>query len=69
MLGFNGQFGNTVLGGMANILRVRANIDTYEDPGPYSFPKGSVASPITKEELVRIETDLVKKRIEDGNKS
>ncbi|MGA8165053.1 MAG: copper oxidase [Waddliaceae bacterium] len=53
MLGFDGQFGNTVLGGMANILRVREHIDTYEDPGPYQFPEGSVAGPPTKEELER----------------
>ncbi len=53
MLGFDGQFGDTVLGGMANILRVRENIETYEDPGPYKFPKGSVAAPPTEEELKR----------------
>ena len=53
MLGFDGQFGKTVLGGMANILRVRENIETYEDPGPYPFPEGSVAAPATKEQLER----------------
>jgi len=53
MLGFDGQFGNTVLGGMANILRVRENIETYKDPGPYKFPEGSVAAPPTEEELER----------------
>lgn len=52
MLGFDGQFGNTVLGGMANILRVRENIDSYEeDPGPYHFPEGTVAAPATEEQL------------------
>lgn len=53
MLGFDGQFGKTVLGGMANILRVRENIETYEDPGPYQFPEGTVASPATEEQLER----------------
>jgi len=51
MLGFDGQFGPTVLGGMANILRVRKDITTYENPGPYHFPKGSVAAPASREEL------------------
>ncbi|NGX60495.1 MAG: Copper resistance protein A [Chlamydiae bacterium] len=51
MLGFDGQFGQTVLGGMANIVRVREGIKTYEDPGPYKFPENSVASPATREEL------------------
>ena len=53
MLGFDGQFGKTILGGMANVLRVRENIETYEDPGPYKFPEGSVATPATEEELER----------------
>lgn len=53
MLGFNGQFGNTVLGGMANILRVREHLDDYADPGPYPFPSGTVASKATLEELSR----------------
>ena len=51
MLGFDGQFGKTVLGGMANVLKVRENIETYEDPGPYQFPEGSVAAPAMEEEL------------------
>jgi hypothetical protein len=51
MFGYDGQFGQTVLGGMANILRVRENITSYEDPGPYQFPQGSVAAPATDEEL------------------
>ncbi|MCH9625815.1 MAG: Cell division protein FtsP [Chlamydiales bacterium] len=53
MLGFDGQFGNTDLGGMANILRVREKLENYEDPGPYDFPRGSVAAPPTEEELKR----------------
>ncbi len=58
MLGFDGQFGKTVLGGMANILRVRENIETYEDPGPYHFPEGSVAAPATEEQLERNEIKI-----------
>jgi len=59
MLGFDGQFGHTILGGMANVLRVREKTDNYQDPGPYVFPKGSIAGPATKAELLRdkIEVD------------
>lgn len=53
MLGYEGQFGQTVLGGMANILRIREKTDHYKDPGPYPFPKGSVAAPPTQSELER----------------
>jgi len=51
MLGYDKQFGQTVFGGMANILKVREKITSYEDPGPYVFPKGTVAWPATQEEL------------------
>jgi len=51
MRGFKGQFGQTVMGGMANVLKVRENIENYEDPGPYEFPGGTVAWPATQAEL------------------
>lgn len=54
MLGYYGQFGGTVFGGMGNILRVRENLESYdEDPGPYHFPEGTVAAPPTEEDLRR----------------
>jgi len=53
MFGFTGQFGKTVLGGMANIFRVREGISDYSDPGPYHFPEGTVARPAKKQELKR----------------
>lgn len=53
MRGFKGQFGKTVFGGMANILKVREGIDSYEDPGLYEFPEGTVAWPARPEELER----------------
>ena len=52
-LGGKFQFGATVLGGMANMLRVREGNETYEDPGPYKFPKGSVSLEATAKELER----------------
>lgn len=51
MLGFEGQFGLTVLGGMVTVLKVREDAPTYDDPGPYQFPEGSVARVATQEEL------------------
>lgn len=53
MLGYDGQFGQTVLGGMANLLRVRKKTDNYQDPGPYAFPRGSIAAPANQGDLLR----------------
>ena len=53
MLGFTAQFGQTVMGGMANVLKVRENITDYEDPGPYNFPKGTISWRASKEEIER----------------
>ncbi|MCB1114156.1 MAG: copper oxidase [Chlamydiia bacterium] len=53
MFGYTGQFGSTVLGGMANVLRVREDLKDYNDTSPYDFPKGTVARPATEEELSR----------------
>ncbi|MFW6414162.1 MAG: multicopper oxidase family protein, partial [Verrucomicrobiota bacterium] len=63
MLGGNFQFGQTVMGGMANVLRVREDLDSYEDTEPYDFPEGSVSRKATEAELKR---DDIK--IEDKNK-
>lgn len=53
MVGYEGPFGRTNVGGMANILRVRKTTDHYKDPGPYAFPKGSIAAPASSEALAR----------------
>ena len=53
MLGYDGPFGQTVLGGMANVLRVREKTDNYKDPGPYAFPRGSIAAPATVGDMKR----------------
>jgi len=39
-----GQFGNIEMGGMFTVLKVRDGITTYEDPGWYEFPAGTVAT-------------------------
>jgi len=51
MLGLDGPFGQTVFGGMANILRVREKTNNYQDPGPYCFPRGTIAAPATIHDL------------------
>jgi manganese oxidase len=63
MLGYKGQFGQTVMGGMATVLKVRNRVKGYADPGHYRFPKGSVARKATKKEMGRdgIDTPIVEK--------
>jgi manganese oxidase len=43
MLGLRGQFGATVFGGMATIVKIREHAPTYDDPGWYEHPQGTVA--------------------------
>jgi manganese oxidase len=53
MLGFSGQFGKSVLGGMTTVLKVRERTDGYRDPGPYDFPEGTVMAIASEEQLAR----------------
>jgi hypothetical protein len=53
MYGLKGQFGRTVFGGMAKLLKVRAHAPDYEDPGWYDFPAGSVAHKVEPHQLQR----------------
>lgn len=43
MMGGVGPFGNIEMGGMFTILKVRDGITSYEDPGWYDYPPGTVA--------------------------
>jgi manganese oxidase len=45
MMTGHGQFGPIEMGGMFTTLKVREGLkrDDYKDPGPYKFPKGTVA--------------------------
>jgi len=38
-----GPYGNLEMGGMFTILKVRDDINTYEDPGWYKQPPGTAA--------------------------
>jgi len=45
MMAGEGQFGPIGMGGMFTVVKVREGITSYEDPGPYKNPEGTVASP------------------------
>jgi FtsP/CotA-like multicopper oxidase with cupredoxin domain len=51
MLGMDGPFGYIDMGGMFTLIKVRNAIETYEDPGWYKNPEGTVAGPASDEEL------------------
>jgi hypothetical protein len=42
MMTGTGPFGPVEMGGMFTILKVRAGITSYEDPGWYKHPAGTV---------------------------
>ncbi len=45
MMTGTGQFGPIEMGGMFTVIKIRAGLaaNDYKDPGPYNFPKGTVA--------------------------
>ena len=51
MKGAEGPFGYIDMGGMFTILKVRPGIESYEDPGWYEHPEGTVSVRATEEEL------------------
>jgi FtsP/CotA-like multicopper oxidase with cupredoxin domain len=51
MRGLKAQFGQTVLGSMANVLRVREDLENYDHSEPYDFPEGTISRPASREEL------------------
>lgn len=53
MVGGVGGFGYITMGGMVTVLKVRDGITSYEDPGHYQHPPGTVAEPATAAELQR----------------
>lgn len=46
MMAGDGPFGPIEMGGMFTVLKVRAGITSYEDPGWYAYPEGSVAKKV-----------------------
>jgi len=53
MVGGHGPFDYITMGGMFTILKVRDDIGTYEDPGWYDHPAGTVAERATANDLRR----------------
>jgi manganese oxidase len=58
MLGGTGPFGSIPMGGMFTVLKVRETLSSYEDPGWYAHPEGTVASPASPEDLERDGIDV-----------
>jgi hypothetical protein len=58
MLGGPGPFGYITMGGMFTVLKVRDSLKTYEDPGWYANPRGTLASAARPEDLHRDGIDV-----------
>jgi manganese oxidase len=48
-----GPFGPTTMGGMFAVLKVREGLASYDEPGQYAHPKGTVAERATDDDLRR----------------
>jgi FtsP/CotA-like multicopper oxidase with cupredoxin domain len=53
MIGAPGPFDYITMGGLFTTLKVREGITSYEDPGWYRHPDGTVAGPATADEMRR----------------
>ena len=53
MVGAKGPFDYIDMGGMFTLLKVREGISSYEDPGWYQHPEGTVATVAPEDELKR----------------
>jgi len=53
MVGAPGKHGYIDMGGMFTILKVRENLTSYEDPGWYENPPGTLASIAKNDEMER----------------
>jgi manganese oxidase len=49
--GMEGPFGMIEMGGMFTVVKVREGITTYDDPGWYKHPEGTVAGPVPDSEI------------------
>ena len=48
-----GQFGTITMGGMFTIVKIRENLASYDEPGWYDHPAGTVADVATSGDLSR----------------
>jgi hypothetical protein len=58
MVGGKGPFGYIDMGGMFTILKVRPDIASYDDPGWYKHPPGTIADTATADDLRRDGIDV-----------
>jgi hypothetical protein len=58
MLGGEGPFDYITMGGLFTILKVREHLTSYDDPGWYEYPEGTVADVASAEALERDGIDL-----------
>ena len=53
-----GPFGDIEMGGMFTVLKVREGLTSYEDPGWYKHPPGTVAGPAPESEIPKELRDI-----------
>ncbi|HEY2342119.1 MAG TPA: copper oxidase, partial [Chthoniobacteraceae bacterium] len=53
MVGADGPFSYIDMGGMFTVVKVREGVTSYDDPGWYQHPPGTVAGPASSEEMLR----------------
>jgi FtsP/CotA-like multicopper oxidase with cupredoxin domain len=53
MVGGKGRYGTITMGGMFTVVKVRDHLTSYDDPGHYEAPAGTLASLATAEDLRR----------------
>jgi hypothetical protein len=58
MMGSSGPFGYITMGGMFTVVKVREGLKSYDDPGEYAHPEGTVAGPAVEEDLRRDGVDV-----------
>lgn len=58
MVGGPGPFGYITMGGMFSIFKVREGIESFEDPGWYKYPEGTVALAASRDDLAKDGIDV-----------
>jgi hypothetical protein len=58
MVGGRGKHDYITMGGMFTVLKVRDGITSYDDPGWYENPQGTLALPAEAQELKRDGVDV-----------
>jgi len=63
MVGGQGQYDPITMGGMFTILKVRDNLKSYDDPGWYQHPPGTLATLATESDLKRDGVEVSSKKV------